>query len=324
MKKIFILLIFCLPVISFSQTTVDFGPDFNLCQGYIHILDAGPGFDSYLWQDGSTLQTFLVTEGGTFWVHAFVGTTLYADTINIGYWPNPDPDLGNDTIICYGNFLMLEPPTGFIAYLWQDGSALPFYVVTNEGLYFVIVVDVHGCTGSDSIYVDFTSKKLDLGNDTVICELDTLMLNAGDEYVSYEWQDGSTEQYLLVSGSVYGVGGHEFSVTVLDTNNCEYSDTIFVLIFEHTGIAETDGKSILLYPNPAENNITLNLSGFQDEINSIMIFNIFGEPVYWHEGVQVFPERLYRIKVDNLNSAIYFLKIRTTYKEYTLKLLIKD
>jgi hypothetical protein len=119
MKKILILFVFCLPVTSFSQTnitqnftdsTIYLGPDFNLCQGYIHILDAGPGFDSYLWQDGSTLQTFMVTEGGTFWVQTFIATTLYADTINIGYWPYPDPDLGNDTIICYGNFLMLEPP----------------------------------------------------------------------------------------------------------------------------------------------------------------------------------------------------------------------
>jgi hypothetical protein len=149
-------------------------------------------------------------------------------------------------------------------------------------------------------------------------------LNAGDGYVSYQWQDGSTDQYLLVSGSVYSVGGHEFTVTVLDTNNCEYSDTIFVLICEHTGIAKTDGKSILLYPNPAENYITLNLSRFQVEINSIKIFNIFGEQVYRDEGVHAFPESLYRIKVDNLNFGIYFLKIGTTHKEYTLKLLIKD
>ncbi len=324
MKKIFILLIFCLPVISFSQTTINLGPDINLCIGYIHILDAGPGFDSYLWQDGSTLQTFMVTEGGTFWVHAFIGTTLYSDTINIGYWPYPDPELGNDTLICFGNSLILEPPPVFISYLWINGSTLPFHIVTEEGLYFVTVVDVHGCIGSDSIYVDFTADALELGNDTIICEYDTLILNAGDNYVSYEWQDGSTEQYLLVSGSVYDVGLHEFSVTVLDTNNCQYQDTIMVYICENTGIGETDGNSIQLYPNPAQNYVTLNLSGFQDEINSIMIFNIFGEPVFGHEGVQAFPEKEYRLNVDHLNAGVYFLKTVIRNKEYSRKLLIKD
>jgi hypothetical protein len=324
MKKIFPLLIFCLPVISFSQTTIDFGPDFNLCQDYIHILDAGPGFDSYLWQDGSTLQTFMVTEVGTFWVHAYIGTTLYSDTINLGYWPYPDPDLGHDTLICFGNSLILEPPPVFISYLWINGSTLPYLIVTDEGLYFVTVVDVHGCIGSDSIYVDFTADVLELGNDTTICELDTLMLNAGDHYVSYEWQDGSTEQYLSVSGSVYGVGFHEFSVTVLDTNNCQYQDTVMVYICEHFGIGETDGNSIQLYPNPAENSITLNLSGFQDEINSITIFNIFGEPVFRQKGVQAFPEKVYRLNVDHLNAGVYFLKAGSRNKEYSGKFLKTD
>lgn len=331
MKNFFGIILLALPFLSFSQititksiadTTIYLGPDFNLCTGYIHILDAGPGFDTYIWQDGSDSQTYLVTEAGTYWVHAFIGSTMFADTINIGYWPVPDPNLGNDTLICFGNSLLLEPSTGFIAYLWQDGSSLPFYVVTNEGLYFVLVVDVHGCTGSDSIYVDFTFKTLDLGNDTVICELDTLPLNAGDGYISYEWQDGSTEQYLLVSGSVYGVGWHEFSVTVLDTNNCEYSDTISVLIYEHNGIAETDGKSILLYPDPAKSFINVDFKGFRETTCYFEILNSQGKKVFQDEQLNIVPGCVIRLNVGHLASGAYFLKIRDTHKLYMRKLLI--
>jgi len=44
------------------------GPDTSICEGEVLILDAGPGFTSYEWQDGSTDQTYVVTEGGVYWV----------------------------------------------------------------------------------------------------------------------------------------------------------------------------------------------------------------------------------------------------------------
>lgn len=90
MKNLFCIFILVhFSIISFSQINADssnlyLGPDFNLCKGYIHLLDAGPGFDAYLWQDGSSDQTFLVSEAGTYWVHAYLGAIMYADTITLG------------------------------------------------------------------------------------------------------------------------------------------------------------------------------------------------------------------------------------------------
>jgi len=46
--------------------TIDLGPDTDLCDGDAIILDAGPGFSDYLWQDGSTNQTFTAFLGGTY------------------------------------------------------------------------------------------------------------------------------------------------------------------------------------------------------------------------------------------------------------------
>jgi hypothetical protein len=169
------------------DTTIYLGPDFNLCFGYIHLLDAGSGFDTYLWQDGSDSQTYLVTEAGKYWVHTFIGSVMYADTINIGYWPVPDPKVGNETVVCYGNTLLLEAPFGYISYLWMDGPTSPFYVVDNAGFYYITVTDIHGCAGSDSILVDFSIPVV-LGNDIVICDSITLLLDAGEGYASYLWQ----------------------------------------------------------------------------------------------------------------------------------------
>lgn len=44
------------------------GADTIICPVDEIILDAGPGHHSYLWQDGSTTQTFLASEAGIYWV----------------------------------------------------------------------------------------------------------------------------------------------------------------------------------------------------------------------------------------------------------------
>jgi PKD repeat protein len=59
------------------------GADTNLSYDAQLILDAGPGRDHYLWQDGSTGQTFEVTENGTYWVIVQQGYCFASDTIII-------------------------------------------------------------------------------------------------------------------------------------------------------------------------------------------------------------------------------------------------
>ncbi|MFK7757103.1 MAG: M43 family zinc metalloprotease [Flavobacteriales bacterium] len=45
---------------------IDLGPDQELCDGVAIVLDAGPGYTDYLWQDGTTGQTYTAFLGGTY------------------------------------------------------------------------------------------------------------------------------------------------------------------------------------------------------------------------------------------------------------------
>lgn len=47
------------------------------------ILDAGSGFESYFWNDGSTYQTLTISDSGSYWVNVFNGQCYNSDTINI-------------------------------------------------------------------------------------------------------------------------------------------------------------------------------------------------------------------------------------------------
>ncbi|RYY40768.1 MAG: PKD domain-containing protein [Chitinophagaceae bacterium] len=62
--------------------------------------------------------------------------------------------LGNDTVLCKGETVMLQPRPGpYASYQWQDGSAASAYRVSQTGTYVVQVSDADGCRNTASVNV---------------------------------------------------------------------------------------------------------------------------------------------------------------------------
>lgn len=70
----------------------DLGADMTACDDDEIILDAGAGYRSYLWYDGSSHQTLTATQSGLYWVHVTdENNCLTGDSINITFHPRPGP-----------------------------------------------------------------------------------------------------------------------------------------------------------------------------------------------------------------------------------------
>jgi hypothetical protein len=67
-----------------SDLVIDLGNDTTICEEAMFVLDAGSGFASFEWQDGSTDQTLTISASGVYWVEAQDqnGCTV-VDSINI-------------------------------------------------------------------------------------------------------------------------------------------------------------------------------------------------------------------------------------------------
>ncbi len=132
---------------------VHLGNDTSFCQGEVLTLDPGSGYQSYLWQDGSTNQVMQINNTGEYWVEVSSFNSCTArDSIYVSIRPNPDVNLGNDTSLKPGETLQLDAGSGMDSYYWQDGSTQQNYEVTETGTYWVIVTKDQ-CTSIDTIQV---------------------------------------------------------------------------------------------------------------------------------------------------------------------------
>lgn len=203
------------------EVAVSLGGDTTLCSGANYTLTPGSNFSTYLWQNGSTTSSISINNPGVYWVIVTDANGCSgSDTITIGLSPSPNVNLGPDTIICTGSSFLLDPGSQFISYLWQDASDLPFYEVISSGNYSVTVTNQFNCSASDEVSVQVTSPSIDLGNDTLLCIGDTLFINPGQGYVSYLWQDNSSNPtYQVTTEGTY-------SVLVTDSHNCTSEEQV--------------------------------------------------------------------------------------------------
>jgi gliding motility-associated-like protein len=210
---------------------VTLGGDTTICSGDNYVLNPGAGFTSYLWQDGSNGATLPVNSPGTYWVNV---TDVYgcsgSDTVIIAINPSPTVNLGNDTTICTGDVLVLEPGSQYTSYLWQDNSSLPIYSVSSTGLYSLTVTNTFNCTAFDEVFVEVTSPDIKLGPDTILCIGDTITLDPGEGYEIYTWQDNSTLPVFTVTT------GGTYSVIVTDNYNCDSEESITIAAVEKPAV----------------------------------------------------------------------------------------
>ncbi len=139
--------------IYFPGPVIDFGPDTTVCGiGETILLDATtPGAD-YLWQDGSTGPTFLITIDGLYYVTVTLGGCQDKDSLAVNYSTYPTVNLGKDFGLCPEQIVELYAGPNTFLYEWNDGSTSNTLSISEIGTYWVDV-NSNGCVTRDSITV---------------------------------------------------------------------------------------------------------------------------------------------------------------------------
>ncbi len=169
--------------------------------------------------------------GATFTPRGWNGTLYYSAAgcvservpVTAAFLPAASVDLGPDGIECAGFVVDANDPS-LASYVWNTGATTPSITVDSTGLYFVDVVNISGCTGSDSILLTINpSPSVDLGPSNVTA-CGVVTLDAGNPGATYVWSEaGQFGQTLQVTSS----GTYSVTVNLL---GCEDSDTVSVTV----------------------------------------------------------------------------------------------
>ncbi|MEO8148826.1 MAG: gliding motility-associated C-terminal domain-containing protein [Bacteroidia bacterium] len=187
-------------VVVIPLPTVSLPADTTLCAGDSLLLDGGAGFN-YTWSNGVTTQTQIIDSSGTYIVTVSNLCGTATDNMQVTFIAPPAPNLGNDSAICIGSSYTLHANTNAQSYLWSNGSTLSTLTVNTSGTYWVIATNQCG-SGTDTVVIIVSNPlpPITIGNDTLLCNGDSVLLDAGSGVgLTYLWSNGFTTQTVFVS-----------------------------------------------------------------------------------------------------------------------------
>ncbi len=139
-----------------TEITPD-GP-LEFCDGGSVVLEAGDGFESYVWSNGKTTQSILVNGTGDYFVTVrdAGGCEYTTPPTAVSVFPVPDPVIIPDgpTELCNGESVTLDAGAGYETYKWSNDAETQTITVNTSAEYFVTVTGVGGCEAETSIEVN--------------------------------------------------------------------------------------------------------------------------------------------------------------------------
>jgi hypothetical protein len=206
----------------------------EFCQGDSVVLDAG-SYASYQWSSGERTQRIVVKESGTFSVAVIDPYSCpgFSDTVTVVVKPRPVATLNGPVVVCANSTVdySVTQDTG-VSYDWSVSGTASGVIVSGAGtstirvkwgpsgngiVRVVVVSKSNGCATSSELQVRVGTDLIPVitaNRSLKLCEGDSVTLDAGSGYSSYQWSNGATSQKITVKDT------GTFTVTVRDANGC--------------------------------------------------------------------------------------------------------
>ncbi|MCB0700388.1 MAG: T9SS type A sorting domain-containing protein [Chitinophagales bacterium] len=216
-------------------------------------------------------------------------------------------DLGNDIKVCAntGSPIVLDAGYPGAKYTWSNGATTQKITVTKTGTYSVTVDAGPNCMDQDVISVQIDPlpsangiSYVKNGNSYFFSPSNPVNVDG----VMWIFSDGttSTQKQLtkVIDGDLY-VRLVLYNTCGTDTIQLGYALNVDDVISEN---------SVTVYPNPAKDNITIDVNGGVDVIDDLTVINNIGVVVYKEQNIN--GKQKHTIDVSALPKGYYMLRVR--------------
>jgi len=233
-----------------TTTITPSGPT-TFCQGSTVTLTA-TGANSYLWSTGSTANSIVVSNSGTYTLTGTnsCGSVSATEIITVNNLPTAVITNSSPLTFCQGGTVTLTA-TGANSYLWSNGSTANAIVVSNAGSYTLTGTNSCGSVSATEIITvnNLPTAVITNSSPLTFCQGDSVLLTASGGS-SYLWSTGST------STSIYASTAGVYTLT--SSNLCGSANASATASVLQLPVATTNIDSALLCPG---DNATLIASG---------------------------------------------------------------
>jgi uncharacterized delta-60 repeat protein len=293
----------------------------TFCVGGSVTLTSAASAD-YQWSTSvnDTLQSITVNTSGTYTVMITDTNGCSASssqTVTVNALPTVDAGFNDST--CLSTNVNLAAGGAF-SYVWHPGISLSDSTIINpvagpvvSTTYTVVGTSAAGCVNSDTVRVTIINNPpvpvITRGSDTLY----------STPASSYQWYYGTTA-IAGATGSYYILDTNgTFYVEVFNSFGCSTSSAPITVV----GIGINEATSQLLlnaFPNPATNDLTLEVDLLQADKIKINLFSLSGQSVYTEE-INGSGKFVKEIDFKNYSKGIYYLQITTSDEVITKKIV---
>jgi gliding motility-associated-like protein len=288
------------------------------CEGQGVVLNAGSGYDDYIWTNGYFGPTVLVGPGSYMCLATSGNCRLASNQITVYGVPNPEPDITGQLFSCGGTPATLGTDEDYPQYLWSNGSTADVITV-GTGSYFVTVTDANGCfANSDTVnVVSANDPAAGIGSNSP----SSVFPPSSVTYYDISTIDGST----IVNSSWYidsvPVAGSDSISFLFDTPG---TYNIMLTVTTADGCTSTITYQQIVVPLEIEvpNVFSPNGDGQNDALvftgaeyypgNKLSVYNRWGQPIYETTSYRN------NWRAPNVSEGTYFYVLKLPNgKEYT-------
>jgi gliding motility-associated-like protein len=155
----------------YQEVLFSLGQDIEACQDddveIIPIVWSSNGEVSHIWTSPSgptstneilSISNAQPTHSGTWSLRITDTLDCYSeDSVEITIHPTPVPAFAGQDTITTEEPVEIDAGSGFTSYLWNTGETEQLITAEVEDWYSVMIESLYGCTGEDSVYVQFVT-----------------------------------------------------------------------------------------------------------------------------------------------------------------------
>jgi PKD repeat protein len=248
----------------------------------LYTLTSG-SLGKYLWfRDGERLseseQTITPKLSGSYTLQIETNGCPSLSSSPINFAPKALSFHLPDTVCLGANFEAKNSSYGFTHYVWRVNGIVVSdeyeftHQISQNGVHTVSLTgafETHRDSVSHSL--DVVSASVDLGPDATAVPHEMIKLQPDNRFEEYHWSDGSEADALWIDPDTLAPGVHVIWISVVNSYSCTATDQVEITVLPViTSIHEKSGSAIVIFPNPAKNEI-LNIHFAEKPLGNVSV-----------------------------------------------------